>query len=266
MGDDDEGALELPQIALEPLDRGDVEVVGGLVEQQHVGLGEERLGEQDAQPEAARELAHRPLVAGVLDAEAGEQSGGLWLRLVAAQLGDRELELGEALAGRGADRVLAGAEQARLLLERGPEPGATHQHDVEQAQLVEAELVLAERADAQRGGAHDGAGVGAKLAGHEADQRRLAGAVRADEAVVAAGAELPAGALVEELPAEAHREVAERDHRGCVALPGAVLPRTIFAAGPAIRERPAARVAAPGPRRSRGTPPEGVLDRSSDRA
>ena len=97
--DDDERPRELPQVALEPLDRGDVEVVRGLVEQQQVGLCEERLGEQHAQPEAARELAHRSIVARVLDAEAAEQGGGLRLRLVALQPGDRDFEVGEALTG-----------------------------------------------------------------------------------------------------------------------------------------------------------------------
>jgi hypothetical protein len=52
-----DAALELGEIALEPVHRLGVEVVGGLVEQQHVGLLEEHATERDAALLAARELA-----------------------------------------------------------------------------------------------------------------------------------------------------------------------------------------------------------------
>jgi hypothetical protein len=46
VGDGDEHALVAAQEALEPADRVEVEVVGGLVEQQRVGLAEQGLREQ----------------------------------------------------------------------------------------------------------------------------------------------------------------------------------------------------------------------------
>ena len=47
MRHDDQRAGEIEQEILQPVDRFDVEVVGGLVEQEDVRLAEERLREQD---------------------------------------------------------------------------------------------------------------------------------------------------------------------------------------------------------------------------
>ena len=44
VGDEDDGGVEVDQVALEPLERGDVEVVGRLVEQQQLRPGGERRG------------------------------------------------------------------------------------------------------------------------------------------------------------------------------------------------------------------------------
>ena len=59
VGDRDDGAVVLVQVALEPRDRLGVEVVGGLVEQQQVGLREQQPAQRDAAPLATRELRAR---------------------------------------------------------------------------------------------------------------------------------------------------------------------------------------------------------------
>ena len=48
MGDEDDAAGIGFQIALQPGGRLGVEMVGRLVEQQHVGLGEQQLAQRDA--------------------------------------------------------------------------------------------------------------------------------------------------------------------------------------------------------------------------
>ena len=58
VGDGDDGARELGEVALEPPDALGVEVVGGLVEQQHVGLLEQQPAERHAAALAAGELGH----------------------------------------------------------------------------------------------------------------------------------------------------------------------------------------------------------------
>ncbi len=53
VGDEDDAAGELLEEAFQPADRFDVEVVGGLVQQQHVGLAHQRLRQQHAALHAA---------------------------------------------------------------------------------------------------------------------------------------------------------------------------------------------------------------------
>ena len=55
MGDEEERPRERREEVLQPADRVDVEVVGRLVEEQDVGLRDERLAEQRAPPPAAGE-------------------------------------------------------------------------------------------------------------------------------------------------------------------------------------------------------------------
>ena len=55
VGDQHEGAPVVGEEVLQPLDRVDVEVVGGLVEQKEVGIGEQRAGQCDARELAAGE-------------------------------------------------------------------------------------------------------------------------------------------------------------------------------------------------------------------
>ena len=57
VGHEDEGALEGGDEALQPLHGIDVEVVGGLVQQEHVGASGEHAGKLGALAPAAGELA-----------------------------------------------------------------------------------------------------------------------------------------------------------------------------------------------------------------
>ena len=59
MRDEHDRGVEAGQRLLEPLERLDVEVVGGLVEQQQVGLGGERARERRARQLAAGERRER---------------------------------------------------------------------------------------------------------------------------------------------------------------------------------------------------------------
>src|SRR5687767_11568801 len=72
MGNQDHGGIEVCQVPLEPLERGDVEVVGGLVEKEQVGIAGERARQRGAGELAAGEAAERPVELVVLEAEAVE--------------------------------------------------------------------------------------------------------------------------------------------------------------------------------------------------
>ena len=186
MGDEQEGALVLREEPLEPLDGVDVEVVGGLVQQQEVRVGEERTRKRHARELASGQreqvaLQHVVRQSETLDDAADAVAvavppGGLEasLELLVRAHGVAQLravfrEAGEALLGsaqRGLElhRVAERLEQvlphgAVALQLRGllvqPDPAAT--------------------------GASDGPLVGVFVAGDEAQQGRLAGAVAPDE-------------------------------------------------------------------------------------
>ena len=57
VGDGDDGALVVGQVLLEPGDALGVEVVGGLVQQQQIGLLQQQPAQRDAAPLAAGQLA-----------------------------------------------------------------------------------------------------------------------------------------------------------------------------------------------------------------
>ena len=183
MGDRDDGALVLGQVALEPGHRLGVEVVGGLVEQQQVGLAQQQPAERDAAALAAgqrgdvrvagraaqrvhRGVEHRVEVPGV---------GGVDLLLQPRELVRRLLGV--------VGRQLVEAVEQRAHLGDAVLDVAAHVLG-----LVERRLLL-EQPD---GGAGRELGVAAELgvlAGHDPQQRRLARAVEAEHADLGAGQE-----------------------------------------------------------------------------
>ena len=74
VGDEDDRGVERRQLALEPLEALDVEVVRRLVEQQQVGIGREGARERGARQLAAGERVERPVEVGVGEPEAPERS------------------------------------------------------------------------------------------------------------------------------------------------------------------------------------------------
>ena len=78
MGDQHQGAAEAAQVALQPLDAVGIEVVGGFIEQQHVGIGHQGRSQGEPFAVSAREVTDPSL--GVLDAEAIEHLADLLLQ------------------------------------------------------------------------------------------------------------------------------------------------------------------------------------------
>ena len=170
------------EVALEPLHRLGVEVVGGLVEEQQVGLLEEQLAQRHPAPLATREVVdervtgratecvHRlvePAVevpgAGVV--EVGLEVAHLREQLVVVGLGVAEL-LGDLV-----EPVELGLDVVHGLLdvlEDGPSLGQR--------------WLLLEHADGRAGVDDRVAVVGVVEPRHDLEERRLAGAVGADDA------------------------------------------------------------------------------------
>ena len=175
--DDEQGAVEAGEELLQPREAVGVEVVGRLVEQQHLRVLEQRRRQQRARLLAAREAVQRPVARQVLDPEPAPD-------LLGAGLG------GPGLRRLGAlERVGVAVEVAFVRAQGGERLARLAERVAEQR--VERRLargrLLREVADAAVAG--DRAAVGVLAAGQQPQQRRLAGAVGADEAGALAGAE-----------------------------------------------------------------------------
>src|SRR5262245_60025873 len=162
VADDDRAAGEILERLLERAQRVDVEIVRGLVEQEHVGTRLEHLGEMHAVALAARQRADLLLLVGAHEVEVG---------------------------AIGARIHLALAEQDDVLLTRDFLP------DVLLA--VERIAGLIDIAEMDRFADLDRALVRFFLPDDHAEQRRLAGAVRADHPDDAAGRK-PEGEIIDQ--------------------------------------------------------------------
>ncbi len=178
--DEQDGAPVGSQVLLQPANRVDVEVVGGLVEQQHVGGAQQEAGEDHPHAPATGQLPHR--TAGVLgpEAEAAEDAFGLGLQGVAAELLEAGLHLAVLVEHAGVTLGQAAFQVLEALVQLGQRAAAV-EGLVEHRALRVDRLVLGEVADAQVGRTVDLARVGSLQADHDLQQGGLAHAVGADE-------------------------------------------------------------------------------------
>ena len=93
VADDEDGAVVVGDKAAQPLDALKVQVVGGLVQKQQVGVAQEELCQRDAHLPATGELGARALKVGDLKAQAGQDLAGVALEFVAAQMFKSVLDL-----------------------------------------------------------------------------------------------------------------------------------------------------------------------------
>ena len=170
VGDEEDRHLRLQEEILHPEDRLQVEVVGGLVQEQQLGLGREGAGEEGA---------------------AAQASG--------------EVEVGAVLGKPEAGDEVVDPQVALPILLRAvlrPEPGgdelAHRQGDVLGDLLGQQGLP---------GGAADLAAVGAHLAGGDSEEGGLAGAVAPDEADALALLDLQVDPVEDGRPAEGEVDV-----------------------------------------------------------
>ena len=92
VGDDHQRTLEVAHELLEPANGEDVEVVGGLVEEERVGGAGEHLGEEHPQPESPGQGGQWIAVAGGGKAQPLEDGGGSGFRGIAIVALDDLLE------------------------------------------------------------------------------------------------------------------------------------------------------------------------------
>ncbi len=176
MRDHQDGAGVVQQVALEPEQGDEIEVVGRLVEHQQIRLHDEELGEVGAHHPAAGIFAGGFREVLLLEAETGEDLLRLRLQLVAVERGELILRFAELRGGKVAGFLAFadGAEQADHF--RGDADG-----DLEDGLVGWFAGFLREVAGDRVFVAVDGAFVGLVLIENHAEKGRFPGAVRADQ-------------------------------------------------------------------------------------
>ena len=182
MRDEDDGGVDRLELALEPLEVLDVEMVRRLVEEEQVGAAGERARERCARQLTARERAERPVELVVREAEAAYGGGCAIAPGPAARVLESSLRLGVPAESRVVVRSLRhrGLEPAQVVLDLEQVPGARECVVAERDVELERWALVVER-DAGSLGEGELPALDRRLAGDRAQQRRLPRAVRTRE-------------------------------------------------------------------------------------
>ena len=208
VADQDQSAAIGAQKPLEPQRRLEVEMIGRLVEQQEVGLGEEDCRKRDPHPPAARQICDGPALHRLVETQPGEYARGSARRRMGVDLDQPRLDLG------GAQRLGPGlplGEEAGALMVGGEDR-------VERARLP-ARRLLRQKADPIAARQFDRPAIRLRGAADQVQQGRFAGAVAPDQPDLAALGDLRARLVNEGPPADAVCQAGDRQHRGVVSHP-----------------------------------------------
>ena len=178
VGDEQQRAAKLGEQAFEPVDRGKIEVVGRLVEQQQLGVGDECAAQRDAFFEAAGE-GFDPNVRVEVEALQGFFDAAVQAPAVGGfELGGQALEIGVGGFIAVGHRVRGGVVGREQSLRRADAFGDGFKDGVAG---LEGGL-LRDISELQAGLPPHVAGVGLALAGEQFQQAGFAGAVAPDQA------------------------------------------------------------------------------------
>ena len=176
MRDEHERARPVHQEFFQPADGGKIEVIGRLVEEQQGGLCDQFAGQERPPLESGR---HRPNLGGGVDLHPVERAFRALVRLPAFDLVGRNRGI-EGLTHHG--QRLAGEVQRHFLREGG-DAGAWSHHAASPIRLLEP--------------------------GDHLQERRLAGAVAAQQADALTGLDLSGHAIEKRRPSIGNRQVVE---------------------------------------------------------
>ena len=203
-------ALVVHEEVLQPHHAGEVKVVGGLVEQQHVRVAEERLGQQHLDLQARVKLPHEKPVQGNVHAQSLEDPPRVAFGLVAAELGIFLLQLRRAQAVFVVEVLLL--VDGVLLLAALVEPLVPHDDGLEHHAVVVEALVLLEHRHAALGLERDRTAGGLQLPGEDFNKGRFPRAVGADDSVAVPGGKLQIDLGEEHRGTELHGQIVDSEH------------------------------------------------------
>src|SRR4051812_20480641 len=220
VGDDEHGALEVAYELLDDPAALDVEVRLRLVEQQDVGPEDEARGERDELALAAAQRGHRALEVAVGEAELAQMADRVALEAVgpgrlplleqARVALEHALHPVEVARERGVRELRLAAREVGLE-RREVRPGVADRPA--HAALVAADQLREVRDDRAAAQGHR-AGVGLVASREQAQERRLAGAVGADQPDAGAGGQLEVEAVEDPPAAERLHDAAGAERGG----------------------------------------------------
>ena len=210
MADHQDKALVFHQEVLQPLDGLQVQMVGGLVQQNDVGLAEEGLGQHHLHLFLGCQAGHLAVEQIQTQPQALNQAPGVGLRLPAVHIGKLRLQL------RGPDAILVGEVlllvEGILLLHDLIQSGVALDNGIQHGELVELEVVLLQHGHPLILGDDDLTGGGLQIAGEDAKEGGLPRSVGADDTVAVAGDKFQVHVLEQRLSAEVQTDVVDSDH------------------------------------------------------
>ena len=207
MRDEQQRARILAEPVLEPQHGVEVEVVGGLVEQQQIGAALQRLREVEPHAPAAGKARHRIAVARLGEPEAGQQHRGACARAVAADRLEAVMQIGQAPRRRARVRLGGGEARLRSRAARGRRRARSRARSCPTGAVSCATCAMVHDP-----GQIDAAGIRKELVADGREQARLAAAVGADEAELVARVHGQVRAFEEPTGAARQREVRDAKH------------------------------------------------------
>ena len=210
MADDDGQSLAVHQEVFQPLNGLNVQVVGGLVQEDDVRLSEQSLGQQHLHLLLGGQGGHLGIENVIGQSQTLDQAGDIGFGLPATHLGKLGFQL------TGLDTVLVGEVllliEGILLLHHVVEVLVAHDDSVQHGVGVVLEVVLLQDTHPLLLGNDDLAGGRLQIAGEHPQKRGLARAVGADDAVAVAGGKLQIHVLEQGLTAEVDADVIDSNH------------------------------------------------------
>ena len=191
--------------ALQPVDRIQVEVVRGLVEQKGLRMAEESLREQHADFLSALQFAHFARLQVFGDIQTLEKDRSVALGGVPIFFAHDTFELPE-LHAIFIGHVMLGVD-AITLLQRSPEALVAHDDGVEHRKGIKRELILAQHSELAR--ADDRALLRVQFAAEQLHKRGFPGAIRPGQTVPFPRCERGGNFFKQNLRAVAHRYIAD---------------------------------------------------------
>ena len=210
VADAHDGAIEVLQQLLEPSDGGEVEMVRRLVQQQHVGRADQRLRQRHALLPAAGQIGYGSIR---WQFELPEHGVDAVRQRPAAAFVEPALQ--RIHAGKARRAIAVRKQRQRVMVVRQQPALVTEaeRDGIEDREIRVERRLLHHACDARAGRDPGVAGIQIGDSRQDAQQRRLAGAVAADEPDAFAGIELEIGGVEQRMVAERQAGARQRQER-----------------------------------------------------